>query len=986
MTESFVVQIANGDSVQNKTAVVLNRAGDSPNNPILRGIGMSIDLVTSPDVVSVQGQIGRESPANERGLALSEVDTNHFRVSGAAGQGVLGFNSDYSSSLRQFIRFGMTTAAQTFTTEREFWIRQTPTIKIGSCSVLPVSFYFVDSGSPGDDIITPPSQEVTIDFTYYVYVSWAGTGEYIEGTGQATGTVVPSGSSHTLTISNIPISGSGVIVGIPSTYDGTVTITGSGTYDQETGEFSGTWDLTDDGNVLLYSPEFPPGGTPGLVYSGGGEYESDSATVTPGTPEDPSVTLDDTDGCGFVQAGPDRIVEIGVCGTGLDSPANIPVQIMENWKDEFNQKHFGGAKYVSVFEDGLAEDFQGTYIQNEYQTLLEELSDIVVLNVTGDHEYKIVFRFRSELNDTYYTDYTIRFRFRFAPDIIEPDEAPADSDFPDMVYDDGSFEWSGGDMTEFHQITAYLDGDAIALPTTTGTTFPVAFNPQEILIYGGEILVWFVKLVDSNYIECAQVYTVSPGSPPTIERVLMPRRFYNSGVASQAAFTDVRLVEPSLAASLGGTPGPVYLEVVNNRRQHKAVVVWTDKGSLSLDVPLRNGRRYDVTSLFDVDALTGGVIQEKLSVMYINETSVHIGEVYPTLGRGLLRSRVPELESSSAYVMPEVSINYPYMAINWPAKMSDGSDYGLRGDAVFNPSTYTYWLIGDKAIQRLNSPGPGFSATTIDISDAVSANRPTVKLFYKVLALGGGSGPTEASVQEYFAEFPVGPLGETVPSDGFMDGPLKAILYQDKLILTEVPELMASLKVTGDLGSYTFQYAVEQGAYDISSVVSTTSPSVTLEYDILNTDGSVNTSYSSITLARFWGSSPTTTTQFSINGVVANGVRLLTPDYALPYVKTDRVREKIQFDFTQGYAEWVSFAVVNPLDATRITQNIRPAAHVEYDISRLFQSDDSKALAVGNYLVVTMLHVGGSSRTALYQIVDDEWVAPTYQDFPRGAL
>ena len=128
MSETFVIDIANANAVSNKIATTLNRAGSSPTNPILKGLGTALNIKFSPDVFDFSVLFGRESPAEERGLSLTEVDNNHYRLRARMGEGVLGFPVPYTTAQRHFIRINMATAGQLQGTEREVWVQEDPLI------------------------------------------------------------------------------------------------------------------------------------------------------------------------------------------------------------------------------------------------------------------------------------------------------------------------------------------------------------------------------------------------------------------------------------------------------------------------------------------------------------------------------------------------------------------------------------------------------------------------------------------------------------------------------------------------------------------------------------------------------------------------------------------------------------------------------------------------------------------------------------------
>ena len=134
MSENFVVQIANGNSVRNKIALVLNQAGDAPQNPILRGLGMAIDLVLAPTVISFEALFGPTTPPVDSILLFTQIDLLHYRLRAAAGFGSLMVSRDYNDPVAHYLKTQLVSSSHVVCEERLFWVEQDPLIELGICS------------------------------------------------------------------------------------------------------------------------------------------------------------------------------------------------------------------------------------------------------------------------------------------------------------------------------------------------------------------------------------------------------------------------------------------------------------------------------------------------------------------------------------------------------------------------------------------------------------------------------------------------------------------------------------------------------------------------------------------------------------------------------------------------------------------------------------------------------------------------------------
>ncbi len=94
----------------------------------------------------------------------------------------------------------------------------------------------------------------------------------------------------------------------------------------------------------------------------------------------------------------------------LTAPFSVPISIFSEFKSPAGIPAFGGAKVVSIFEDGVAEGVTTTAIQAVTQQPLESVGSITVAAPNEGNLYAVRIRVRSDVSDPNYRDRVVRFR------------------------------------------------------------------------------------------------------------------------------------------------------------------------------------------------------------------------------------------------------------------------------------------------------------------------------------------------------------------------------------------------------------------------------------------------------------------------------------------------------------------------------------------------------------------------------------------------
>ena len=875
MSESFVIGIANGNTVRNKLAITLNKAGDGPGNPILRGLGMAIDQVFTPSVISFESFLGATTPPEDRLLVFESVDDYHYRLRAAAGYGDLMVDGDYSSAIAHYFSLSMVGPSHVVGEERLFWVEEDPLIELGFCAGSSIQSAWLARASES----------------------------YFRN------------------------------------------------------------DVSD-----TYGLAFDPGEP---------EVQGVASAATAGSPW-------------YVKAGPDNVLEFAVYDQQQVYPLTVPIRFMNNWLDEFNQHHYGGAKYVSIFEKGLAEDAEGTYVTNVYQKDIDEVTSVNVKVGDVDHEYALIVRFRSELDDSYYVDKEIRFRILTADILNRPfSDDVFESDMPDVSYNavSGEYKWDGMAAAVIAlgitSATAINGDRVVSLPTDDATAFPSGWLAFQTLSYGGEIVVRFQRpgLPGVTIEDIHEVYLVTVSPTTSVDKSLF-RRAVHSAKATYVPDTKFRFLEP--------TTGSVYLEAINNQAIYQQVTVFTDKGSVNVPLPLRNGQIINITSIIDIEAVTGIMQQTLVNVMLATRTTTKIVGVEPVPPQFRLVSRYPDVGIVAGTLLPtSLYGDYPDVKYEFPAALSTGDSYAFAGGENGAGWGATVLLSGRKGMWREVGTVAGGGLNTI-VNGLSKINFTNTGSFFFSYRIQVTSGPDTGVFVDYLIEAPHGAGYTGTPPTGLHPGAVQVILYEDKIVIVSKPPNVSSITLKGNISTGIFgpAWLMDQQWYDMSAVVDGAHPSIELTYVTTDysVDPPVNTTHGPYTVPRF---TPQETfvplVEFANNGSRWDGADLTLVPYTVPAAKISHIDKTISFDYEDRYTEYIRWSVINPLDGTQLSTNTEPLNRTAVDISRLFRSDVKFQLEPGRRVLVMFLHIDGPQIPALYEITG-EYVEPEQLNNLRGTL
>lgn len=1012
MSESFVTAIAGGNTVQNKIAVVLNQAGDSPNNPILQGLGFNIDLRLSPNVLWFQAYQGISTPAEDILVGFIQVDEQQWRLSGAAGLGSLALPFDYSRPSRHFFRIEVASSSYVVGIERECWIKADPPIELYYCGAAlqwccdaANSYIGPDAESGGARLVTDPGEPPFVP-TPPVTVPAFGVVVNVEDAEIIT---TPGGDPIAtrdvsffatfspdvlgMDVTGIEVTGNGTYLGDPVVYDlvGTFVGIGGGTYNATTGEFFGSGTFTATGkatNVDLGINENVE------ITATTGSYLSNAAVYDGNRYCDDLQPANDS---AVIEVGPSKITTIYAQDfvASATAPLELPLRIMHTWRDEFNQKHYGGAKYVSVFEEGFAEDAQGPFIENIYNGEVQNVNSLSVIDIDPDHEYRIIFRFRSELDDDNYVDKLIRLRIVTQEQLRVQFQDDIDvDDMPNIVYDEDSntFSWmfdSGNDFTTLaiSKASVIVDNEVVDLPLDETSSFPGDWSDIRAITHGGEVVVRFTRQFNAvAYEQLTVLYRISRPNGASALPIEIDKVFNRRDVASKSQSflpeTAFRLIMPSLAPVYGGAVGKVFLETINNVVDYKQVIVATEKGSIKLETPLRNGLRYDVDALFEVDPATGAVQNHRALVILQTENSTRVYEIYPQTFKPRITLRAPVVsedptDPASDFVIPEVfSRTWPDINITWPLTTDQGEDYELVPMDGDSGEQFRLW--SDKGIAvgyifTKGIPGP------YNLDGIAFYNSPTVTLQYRAIH------PVTGSVYDYLVELPIEDNHSEIPDTGVVgNDDIGAIYYNNYFILTRRPKNLISveLKNKSDPPRTLYSEELRIGQWIDIGRVSDDLASLTMTTTVYDETTMLPVETEN-PLLRVVPLRQILVSEVANNDVVWDTGRLLDTDKQMPRARINYIDKTIEFAYDDRYTSWYRWSAMNPLDRTVLTFSERPPQLTIRDISRLFRDDRPFRLEVGQSIVVTFVHQDGPHVTALYKISGD-FVEPVQTNILRG--
>jgi hypothetical protein len=1076
MSETFVVNIAGGNTVQNKVSIPLNQAGDGPTNPVLRGLGVAYDVKVTPNVTSFEMTMADREREDERIISgWQQINQYHYRVTGRLGMGQFGVSRDYSIPQRQFFNLRLASGESVVGEEREVWVRDDPEIELFYCGsglvwcceaaslVVPnteggSNDYMWADDPPPNPPVTASTLELSdtidelIDGAWPIVLRQIAPAVYLD-TGEIATFVEPlaieiSGTFNPRTgefTPDAPFSFYNRTATRPSGAEGElILVTGTvqaisdppdGTIDWDQWEFSvevpylvtgatwtsgltgdtGTWyptptpgsetgslwepNIPGEGDIPgTYPPYEPPTG-PGDTgdTGGGGSGTGDTPTVSSSI-ACTDISVGEAAQASTIQVGPDKIVNLLVNNLNINevNPLDLPCAVMRFWRDEFNQKHFGGAKYLSIWEDGYDEGEQGPYVQALNQTDITDFDSIRLLQVDEDHEYRLWFRFRSELDDTAYVDKLIRFRLTASNRLYIKTAPLSTSDMPKPSFDPSTSQWSWDtDVFSTLGITdavVVVDNEETTLPTDAVTPFSSEWIRHKAAVFGGEIKVRFTRVFDGDNNEQISVtyHIYKPGGPATNDYLVVTkwvRQFVASQLASYEPDLHFRFIMPSLStfgSSGTGAVGDVYLEVLSNVYEVEEAFAYTARGSTRLPVPFYPGMRYNVTGLVEIDVDTGRIIEDAITVVLRTANSYKVLEVKTQAVAPLVYFRQGSpTNSADDVVVPTVRLNYPYIEVDWPEYTDLGNEYRLSSpEDVADPGGDGYFLTWGNGGMKWELATIGSTAAAqVLISDVGSADMPRVFLLYRYIVQGD-----EQNSIQYLVEYPLVEGYEDVPPSGVVgDNDLGVIYYNDTLVFTRRPANLSRVEVTG--GSGATLLTLENTAlnvWDWLSIyeASQGSPVLTLTYWTA-VDG-VETEHGPYPVPEFVPLPLTTVIETPLKKRLDPIGDSLETRAKLPWGRVDYTGQTIQFDYRERFQRWTRWQIVNPLDGTTLTYNGQPANLIEIDISRLFREESQYKLQVGQSLVVTMLHRDGLHVTGLFPITND-WADPRLLTNLRGS-
>lgn len=1011
MAESFVIGIAGGNTVLNKIAVLLNGAGDSPRNPILRGLGMNLDLRLSPHVLWFEVTHGVTTPAADVILAdFVKVGELQWRLSGQAGLGVLALPFDYSFANRHYLRVRLANASYIVGEEREYWVKDDPPIELYYCGaalewcckaanayVGPIqgggAQLSEDPGEPpftAQTPVTQPALVTIVNVSDAIVKETFGLERTIDTRDIAFQGTYDTGTDG-IDVSDIEVTGSGFLGETPVDYDlvGSFSGAGGGTFNSETGEFFGTGTFTATGTAS--NDDLGIGPVPVEIEITVGEYQSDEAVFDGNRYCD---DLDQTNESAVVPLGPGAITTIYAQDfvATATAPLELPLRIMDSWRDEFNQKHYGGTKYLSIFEEGEAEDTQGTLIHNVYQEEIQGVSSLSIINIDPDREYRIIFRFRSELDDDNYVDKLVRLR------IVTQEQLRVhfDDDFqldslPDIVHDEvtNTFAWSFADSDassfddlEIIQAAVIVDNSVVKLPVGTDGVFPGDWAELNAVTQGGDVVVVrFTRHYDPiSFEQMTCVYRITRPNGPSALPIEIEKVFRRRDVASKAQSfrpeTAMRLIAPSTATD------EVFLEFINNVIDYKQVIVITENGSLKIETPVRNGQKYEVTELFDIDSVTGAVRNFRALLILQTENTTRVYEVYPMTFKARIQHRNPGIADlgtnpASDFVLPSVvGRDWPDLTITWPLLTDQGESYTLIPSEGETGEPFVFW--SDVGLRRDEIATKGFPQS-IALDEVANYNSPNVFIGYRA------QHPATGDIYDYVVELPVVDNQDVIPDEGVIgNDELGLIYYANYAIITRRPANLVSITLTNGSGESRVIHSVELKINQWIDIgrVSDGSSSLEVEYETLDEDGSP-LMFGPFDVPRFQALRQHLLSETPNNPTLFETGRLLDTDHQMPKAKIDFINKTITFDYEDVWTEWYRWAVINPHDQTFLPFSEIPPNLTERDISRLFRDDAPYRLEVGQSVVVVFVHTDGPHVTALYTI-SGEFEDPVQTNILRG--
>jgi len=153
---------------------------------------------------------------------------------------------------------------------------------------------------------------------------------------------------------------------------------------------------------------------------------------------------------------------------------SIPLSVLPFWRNDGGIRSYGGAKFVSIFEDGVTEGTSTDSVLAIVQQPIEQVGTFTLVDPDPQKIYAIRIRLRSTQSDPNYKDFVITFR------VVSPLQVPIqfetydDSALPQINFDQGLSQFNFTSVPPSTEIRLRSDGDGIILPVSMAPFSPEA--------------------------------------------------------------------------------------------------------------------------------------------------------------------------------------------------------------------------------------------------------------------------------------------------------------------------------------------------------------------------------------------------------------------------------------------------------------------------------------------------------------------------------
>lgn len=154
----------------------------------------------------------------------------------------------------------------------------------------------------------------------------------------------------------------------------------------------------------------------------------------------------------------------------LSGTQSIPLAVLPFWRNDGGIRSFGGARYISVFEDGVTEGTTTDNIIAITEQPIDQTGTFELPNPDPQRLYNVRVRLRSAQGDPNFKDYVLAFR------VVSPLDVPIDftlydnADIPQVDFD-GVANFTFLTTPAAAEIRLRTDGDGILLPTVAAVPF-----------------------------------------------------------------------------------------------------------------------------------------------------------------------------------------------------------------------------------------------------------------------------------------------------------------------------------------------------------------------------------------------------------------------------------------------------------------------------------------------------------------------------------